>query len=93
MADALDSKSCVLTDVWVRLPPLVFQIRFDEFGFEAERKVADCVRRSNFLEKVLVCQPSINWFVEIELSKRIGQRVLFCSNARKSRVFVCWYGR
>lgn len=23
MADALDSKSCVLTDVWVRLPPLV----------------------------------------------------------------------
>ena len=43
MADALDSKSCVLTDVWVRLPPLVLQIRFFEFGYEVERKVADYV--------------------------------------------------
>ena len=45
MADALDSKSCVLTGVWVRLPPLVLFCGYISADTFLRRWVISCLIR------------------------------------------------
>jgi len=57
MADALDSKSSVRKDVWVRLPPLVFPLITKVFHRKSMPTINQLVRRNRVVQRKTTKSP------------------------------------
>ena len=84
MADALDSKSSVRKDVWVRVPPLVPGKHYQVIATNY------CSRKGRKQE---ICQPSINWSNAIALYSGRRPSRSYWRNAHRNRACACKCGR